>query len=474
MATSTQRAILLTAPVLEARRRLQCLLLASVGTCFWLAGAGNASAQLAPGFVGKLTVDTSYVTGATAATDIAFSGDGRAIVTRKTGQVVVRRANGTLATVAYPFGGTLDTTSEKGLLGVVADPDVVHNRAFYFYVSNGPTNDKHRVYRAVLGAADDSLTVASTPIVAASLGVGPGLEGPSNHDGGGLIIHAGKLYVSVGDTGSNASPPANKYGSCLNKGNGKILRVNLDGSVPADNPLVGLASVTACDTPLGPWTTAAPDTRIFAWGFRNPWRFWVDPHTALLWIGDVGEVTEEEVSAGPGDRHYGYPFVEGAVVWGDVQGMNCASMTPSRACTGPVHSYPRNQGVTVTGGLVPEGCGWSGVFGSPHYVFADASSNWLRALPLNGTRTGVSSSTPIDVATFAGAPVSIRMGRDASLYVVNHAIGTVLRYTPTLLSGTDCAPPAGVPALSSGSTALLGLALVAMGGLVLAASRRRR
>ena len=429
---------------------------------------------MAPGFVGKLDVDTTYVTGASGATDIAFSGDGRAVVTRKTGQILVRRANGTVATVAYPFGGTLDTSSEKGLLGVVADPNVAQNRAFYFYVSNGPTGDKHRVYRAVLAAADETFTVDPTPIVAASLGLGPGLEGPANHDGGGLFIHDGKLYVSVGDTGFNASPPVNKYGSCLNKGNGKILRVNLDGSVPADNPLVGLASVSACATPVGPWTSASPDTRIFAWGFRNPWRFWVDPHTALLWIGDVGEITEEEVSVGPGDRHYGYPFVEGATVWGDVDGMNCASLNPSRACTAPVYSYPRNEGVTVTGGLVPEGCGWSGVFGSPHYVFADSSANWIRALPVNAGRTGVSSSTAVDVGTFAGAPVSIRMGPDASLYVVYVGNGVVLRFTPTVLAGPDCATAPGVPALSSGSTALLGFALLAVGALVLAASRRSR
>src|SRR5262249_47658415 len=156
-------------------------------------------------------------------TDIAFAGDGRAVVIQKTGEILVRHADGTLVTVAYPFGGMFDSTSEKGLLGVIADPDVVHNRAFYFYVSNGPTSDKHRVYRAVLAAAADSFAVDATPVVAAARGLGPGLEGPDNHDGGGLFIAGGKLYVSVGDTGQDATPPVNKYGSCLNKGNGKIL-----------------------------------------------------------------------------------------------------------------------------------------------------------------------------------------------------------------------------------------------------------
>ncbi len=272
-----------------------------VGLALGLWLSAPATAALEARFAGKVSVDTSYVTGALGATDIAFSGDGRAVVTRKTGQIMVRGVDGTLKEVAYPFPATLDTDSEKGLLGVVADPDVARNATFYFYVSNGPTNDKHRIYRAVL-TATDSITVDTTPIVAASPAVLPGLEGPANHDGGGMVIYNGQLYVGVGDTGSNHSPPTNKYGSCLNKGNGKILRVNLDGSVPTGNPLAGLASVTACTSTSGAWTAAAPDPRVFAWGFRNPFRLWVDPLTGLLWVGDVGEVTEEEISVGGGDR----------------------------------------------------------------------------------------------------------------------------------------------------------------------------
>ena len=70
----------------------------AIGVVAWLGAPPVARAQLAPGFADKLTLDTQFVTGATSATDIAFSGDGRALVTRKTGQIVVRRADGTTAT----------------------------------------------------------------------------------------------------------------------------------------------------------------------------------------------------------------------------------------------------------------------------------------------------------------------------------------------------------------------------------------
>jgi glucose/arabinose dehydrogenase len=432
-------------------------LVLAASACF--VAASSAKAQLAPAFVDKLTLDTGFVTGAALATDVAFSADGRALVTRKTGQIVVRRPDGTTTVIAYPFGGTLDTASEKGLLGVVADPDVAENRAFYFYVSNGPTADKHRVYRAVLGETTDTLTVDPVPVIAASLGFGPGLEGPANHDGGGMFIHEGKLYVSVGDTGANASPPTNKYGSCLNKGNGKILRVNLDGTVPSDNPLVGLASVTACATPTGAWTTAAPDPRIYAWGFRNPWRMWVDPQTGLMFIGDVGELTREEISIGGPDQHYGYPFEEGSQIWGPVQGMNCSSMTPSRPCTPPAFSYPRSPGFAVTGGLIPEACGWSNVFSGPHYVYGDSGGNFIRALPMNPARTGFASAVPIDVMT-GSAPVSFRMGPDGSLYVVQIGLGAVHRLTPTDQVGSACfrAAPSGSAGSALALVVLLGLA----------------
>jgi glucose/arabinose dehydrogenase len=436
-----------------------------------LSVAAPAFADISPPFTSKITLNTSYVTGASQATDIAFSADGRAIITRKTGQVHVRRADGSVNVVPYPFGGTLDTASEKGLLGVVADPNVAQNQRFYFYVSNGPTSDKHRVYAAVLTAAD-SLSVDPTPIIGASRGLGPGLEGPANHDGGGMSIHDGKLYVAVGDTGANASPPVNKYSSCLNKGNGKLLRVTLDGTIPSDNPLVSTASVTGCDSVTGPWTTAAPDRRIWAWGFRNPWRFWVDPQTGLSWTGDVGETSQEEISIGGGNQHYGYPFVEGTRVWGDVSGRNCSSLVPGRPCTAPAYSYPRSVGTSITGGLIPDGCGWTDVFGSTHYVFGDFNAGWLRALPVNATRSGLSSTTPVEFATFAGAsPVSFRSGPDGALYVVMFGAGAVYRLAPTSCTGPSCA--AGAPASTTGHTWAL-TALLGVSGVLLHWARSRR
>jgi glucose/arabinose dehydrogenase len=445
-----------------SRSSLERSLLAVLGAIALPAVAsGPARAAVAAAFANTVTLDPQFFSNVTDPTDIAFSADGRAIVTTKAGPLLVRHADGTVVTVAYPFPPTLDTDSEKGVLGVVADPNVAQNRAFYFYVSNGPTADKHRVYRAVLGATTDTFTVDAVPIIGAARGLGPGLEGPANHDGGGLAVSGGKLYVSVGDTGLDATPPLNKYGSCLNKGNGKILRVNLDGTIPSDNPLVSVAAASGCDTATGPWTIAAPDPRIFVWGQRNPFRVWVDPRTSLVWVGDVGETTSEEIAIYAGNQSGGYPFVEGGTTWGPVDGNTCSTLTPSRACTPPAFSYGHDVGQAVMGGVIVEGCGWGQVFGGTTYVFGDWSAGWIRALPVNSARAGFTSTTPVDFADGLG-PAAFRMGPDAALYVVLENSRSVIRLAPVSRTGADCAAVA-VPSRSRLSTPALALALALLG-----------
>ncbi|HEY3495745.1 MAG TPA: PQQ-dependent sugar dehydrogenase, partial [Polyangiaceae bacterium] len=405
----------------------------------------SAQADLTGEFADALDVDTEFVTGVNAATDIAFAADGRAVVTQKSGQITVRRTDGTKNVVMGAFGD-VDTQSEKGLLGVVAHPS--EENTFFFYVSNGDSNgDKHRVYKGSLGD-DDSITVdLDNPIIAASVGNGPGLEGPANHDGGGLFIHDNHLFVGVGDTGSNSTPPSNKYSSCLNKGNGKILRVALDGSVPSDNPLVGVDDVTACDEVRGDWGTDAPDERVYAWGFRNPWRFWIDPHSNRMWVGDVGETTREEVSvsAPTGDgwmgEHFGYPFVEGTEDYGDLDGVSCDDgFSPERECVGPVHDYGRTEGTCVIGGIIPEGCGWNDAFGGTlYYFFADFSAAWIHALEVNPDRSGAVSGDAVEAGSFTGSgPASIRQGPGGAMYVVMNGGGAVYEIKPKNQTGDDC------------------------------------
>src|SRR4051812_17954227 len=96
---------------------------------------GEAQAALTGDFAAKLDVDSTWLSGANGATDIAFASDGRAVVTTRTGQIVVRLTDGTKKTTEGQFPTIDNSFQEKGLTGVVADP-TTPNR-FFFYVDDG-------------------------------------------------------------------------------------------------------------------------------------------------------------------------------------------------------------------------------------------------------------------------------------------------------------------------------------------------
>lgn len=383
-------------------------------------------------------------------TDIAILPDGRAVITQRNGDVVVIASDGT------PIdAGHVEVDSgpdEQGLLGVVADPSFQSNHTLYFYASaGGDAANKHQVQKIALG--DDSQLSSDRPAI-----VDMGLRGPANHNGGGLFIHKRQLYISVGDTGGNATPPTNRFGTCLNVANGSILRVNLDGSVPDDNPLVGMDRVTGCMARTADLEDLPPDTRIFTWGLRNPWRFWVDPQTDLLWIGDVGERAREEVTVGGKGTHHGWPFWEGLIEYSQSDqpwrpANECQGITPPRDCTAPVYDYPHSQSnASITGGLIPpRGCGWDAPW-SDRYFFGDYNSGRVWTLDVTSDRRSVVDDSRQDFASTGGI-VSFRMGADGALYLVEVTAGSVQRVTPKGVDAGACPPPVDTPDASVGTDA---------------------
>jgi glucose/arabinose dehydrogenase len=378
-----------------------------------------AHAQLAGGEPAEGFELSTWRSGLDKVTDLAFLSDGRAVVTLKAGKAVLLGPGGVVLNPSA-LNLQVDSASEKGLLGVVVDD----SDNLYFYASDGSeTSDKHHIYKGQLDP-DGKVNLDTSKSI-----IGNGLEGPANHDGGGMVIHEGLLYVGVGDTGNNSTPPTNRYGTCLNKANAKVLRVGLDGSIPGDNPLVNEAMVTGCENRNAAFGMVAPDKRIYAWGLRNPWRIFIDPRSDLLWIGDVGEVTEEEITVGGKGAHHGWPFFEGTTKYNGFDGVSdCSQITPARECVAPQHSYPRGDGVSVTGGLIPpEDCGWGAYEG--RYFFADYGSNQVWTLDVRPDRSGAVPNSRREFATVEAA-VSFRMGKDGAMYVASHDTGSVIRIAP--------------------------------------------
>jgi glucose/arabinose dehydrogenase len=378
--------------------------------------------------------------------DLTFVPDGRAIIVHRAGDITIRAKDGTvLRNVAHVPIKPL-TATEHGLLGVVPHPDFAQNHTLFFHASIGDTvADKDQVVRAAL-SDDNKLTFDyANPIIK--------IESPEKHNGSMMIIHKGFLYMAIGDTGADASPPVNRYASCLNKPNGKVLRMNLDGTAPADNPLSSLPMVTGCTTDArtsGAYSMQPPDKRIWAWGFRQPYRFWIDPITDLVWVGDVGEKAHEEVDIVGKGMHFGYPFEEGSTKYNPsfMPAGGCKGMVPSTDCSAPAHQYPNGGGDgCVIGGFILDGCGWPEAY-KARYLYGDFNAGHIFTVQVTPDRKGIVPNSRKAFGTFKTLN-GFKMGPDGAVYMFGFDATAIYRVMPKD-SPPSCA--AQMPAADAGTT----------------------
>ena len=158
--------------------------------------------------------------------------------------------------------------------------------------------------------------------------------------------------------------------------------------IPADNPFAG-------NPPCVQGFGGAPCPEIFAWGLRNPWRWSFDRGTGRLWLGDVGQSDREEINVVRRGENYGWPIREGARCNGNLN-PDC----DATGLTDPVWEYGRDQGRSVTGGVVYRGRAIPGLEG--FYLFGDFASGRIWALPADGSAAAtVIAGAALSVAAFA-------------------------------------------------------------------------
>jgi glucose/arabinose dehydrogenase len=195
-----------------------------------------------------------------------------------------------------------------------------------------------------------------------------------NHDGGMVAFGPdGLLYISLGD-GGNFNDIGDGHGSTGNGQEpnnilGTILRIDVEGSdsangeygIPGDNPFVGDANVL---------------DEIYAYGFRNPWRFSFDSNTGDLIVGDVGQGLVEEVDIVVAGGNYGWNLKEGTFRFDPNDGSvsNDLSGLPL-GLIDPVAEYDHDEGSTVIGGFVYHGTEIPELQGK--YVFGDFSRGFF-------------------------------------------------------------------------------------------------
>ncbi|HET7719450.1 MAG TPA: PQQ-dependent sugar dehydrogenase, partial [Acidimicrobiales bacterium] len=177
--------------------RRTLLVLALISASILVPGAPAGAAVLPSGFT-----DT-FVAGIAGPTALAFTPDGRMLVTTQGGLLRVVQNNALLASPALDLTGRICSTSERGLLGVAVDPDFAGNRFVYLYYTHNTFGAcVNRVSRWVLG--DDNAASGEVVLLDRIHSTA------GNHNGGDLNFGKdGALYVSVGDGGCDYASPSN-------------------------------------------------------------------------------------------------------------------------------------------------------------------------------------------------------------------------------------------------------------------------
>jgi glucose/arabinose dehydrogenase len=252
--------------------------------------------------------------------------------------------------------------NEEGLLGLAFDPDYQENGCFYVYYS--ADNPRRSVLsRFSLHQEDTAVADPESEIIIMEV------EQPySNHNGGQLAFGPdGYLYIGLGDGGSAGDPEGN--GQNLGTLLGSILRIDVselsqpgDYEIPADNPFVDTTGARA---------------EIWALGLRNPWRFSFDSQTGLLWAGDVGQGSWEEIDIIAKGANYGWNIMEGLHCYSPASGCDQSGLTL------PIAEYDHSQGrCSVTGGYVYRGDQIPSLQG--YYIYGDYCSGGIWALAYDG------------------------------------------------------------------------------------------
>jgi glucose/arabinose dehydrogenase len=291
----------------------------------------------------------------------------RQFIVEKAGRILVVRHNAVLVTPFLDLSAQVMSGEEEGLLGLAFDPGYAGNGRFYVHYSDF-------LGRSVISRFE----VSDDPDVAdpGSERVLLEIEQPDPYHNGGMLAFGpdGMLYIALGDGnwGDGSGDPA---GHAQDKATllGSMLRIDVSGddyAVPADNPFVGEAG-------------SRPE--IWAFGFRNPWRFSFDGETGDLYIGDVGHeppTAREEINfaaapAAAKGQNFGWNRFEGNECFNAALGCDDTGLTPPLV----EYGHPAGEGgicsASVTGGYAYRGTDIPGLAGT--YFYSDFCVSWVRS-----------------------------------------------------------------------------------------------
>ncbi|TLW93089.1 PKD domain-containing protein [Saccharomonospora piscinae] len=345
-------------------------------------------------------------------TDFAYLPDGSVLSTGKAGTVAWVSTGGerrTLRSLA------VEAQQDMGLVGLAVAPDFETSRHIYLARSvptGGGDYDLTLARWEVTGSPEPTGLAGETELLR--------LPGDANVHGITGIVAAddGTLWVSVGDVASYTEvDPLALRAQKPHALQGKVLHLTAEGRGVPGNPF---------------YDSAAPDSvrsKIFASGFRSPFRLSLDPRTGLPILGEVGWNRWEEINLVQPGRDYGWPCWEGTDRTPGYREMPECEDAPNTAPLVQLrHGKQTDSANSLTGGVVYTGTSYPEQYRGA-YFFGDYTHQKLWSLRYDhqGRLTQAPQSPPL--GTHVGRPVKFDTAANGDIVFADIASGTLKRLT---------------------------------------------
>lgn len=233
--------------------------------------------------------------------DVAFLPDGQMLVTERAGRVRVYASGSPNAALVRTVSIPVTANGESGLMGIAVDINYATNRHVYVCATqtvSGVTRNRVLRYTVSANGSWGSVRTLVSGMRAANIHNGCAVE----------MDRAGRLWVSMGDANDK------ELAQNRNSLNGKILRMNRDGSVPSDNPVI-----------------AGTRNLVYSMGHRNPQGIAFRPGTNQVFAIEHGPDVDDEINRIVAGGNYGWPCYTGAGRFhADRDGVACGSASAYR------------------------------------------------------------------------------------------------------------------------------------------------
>lgn len=288
------------------------------------------------------------------------------------------------------------SAGQGGLLDVEIDPDFKSNSYVYLsYSKQNPENSAQQTTAVARGKlTGNSLTGIEEIFIALPY------HSSTRHFGSRMLFdRAGYLYVSVGDRGNR-----DEYPQALNNQNGKVHRLNADGSIPNDNPFAGDQNA---------------NSSIFAYGIRNPQGLRLHPETGDIWEGEHGPKGGDEINILNAGNNYGWPIISYGI---NYNGTSFTDLTEKEGMEQPIHYWVPS--------IAP--CGMDFVSGEFYagwkndLIVSSLKFEYLHRLKMDGNKVIGQEELLKDI----GRVRDVYMGKDGYLYIAVEGPGRVIRIIP--------------------------------------------